>query len=169
MKTDFRLIKLAALALALGFSASSLAVEVGEQAPDFTLANIHQDQTELTLSSLRGKVVYIDFWASWCAPCLLSLPLYNDLYNRYRDQGLEIVGINIDNPIEDGLDFLLDTPLDFIIPADPDGETPAMYDVYGMPTSYLLDREGKVRLVHEGFRDGDIELIEAEIKSLLAE
>lgn len=169
MKTDFRLMKLAALSLALGFATPALAVEVGEQAPDFTLANIHQDQAELTLSSLRGKVVYVDFWASWCAPCLLSLPLYNELYNRYRDQGLEIVGINIDNPIEDGLDFLLDTPLDFIIPADPDGETPALYDVYGMPTSYLLDREGKVRLVHEGFRDGDIELIEAEIKSLLAE
>jgi len=109
----------------------------------------------------------VDFWASWCAPCLLSLPLYNDLYNKYRDQGLEIVGINIDNPIEDGLDFLLDTPLDFKIPSDPDGDTPTLYDVYGMPTSYLIDREGVVRLVHEGYRPGDIEKIEEEIKALL--
>ncbi len=94
---------------------------------------------------------------------------YRYLYNKDREQGLEIVGINIDNPVEDGLDFLLDTPLDFKIPADPDGETPTLYDVYGMPTSYLIDREGVIRLVHEGFRNGDIELIEQEIQSLLGQ
>ena len=158
---------LATVTLSLGLASTALAVEVGEQAPDFTLADINENQPEFTLSELRGKVVYLDFWASWCAPCLLSLPLYNDLYNKYRDQGLEIVGINIDNPIEDGLDFLLDTPLDFRIPADPDGETPSLYDVYGMPTSYLIDPDGVVRLVHEGFRNGDIEKIEEEIKALL--
>ncbi|MEZ5491479.1 MAG: TlpA disulfide reductase family protein [Gammaproteobacteria bacterium] len=158
---------LTAVTLGMGLPLSALAVEEGDLAPDFTLANIQEGQPDFTLSQLRGKVVYLDFWASWCAPCLLSLPLYNDLHNKYRDQGLEVVGINIDNPVEDGLDFLLDTPLDFIIPADPDGETPAQYDVYGMPTSYLIDREGVVRMVHEGFRNGDIELIEEEVKALL--
>lgn len=148
-------------------SSAALAVEVGEQAPDFTLADINEGQPSITLSEMRGKVVYVDFWASWCVPCLVSLPLYNDLYNKYRDQGFEIVGINIDNPIEDGLDFLLDTPLDFKIPSDPDGDTPTLYDVYGMPTSYLIDRQGVVRLVHEGFRDGDIEKIEEEIQAVL--
>jgi len=160
---------LATLILGFTFHSTLLAVEVGEQAPDFTLADIHENQPDFTLSALRGKIVYVDFWASWCAPCLLSLPLYNELYNKYRDQGVEIVGINIDNPVEDGQDFLLDTPLDFKIPSDPDGDTPALYDVYGMPTSYLIDREGVIRLVHEGFRDGDIDLIEEEIRKLLAQ
>ena len=167
----FRTIPGKTAAILLGFSLASMtqAVEVGDPAPDFTLPAIEDSGTEITLSDLRGKVVYVDFWASWCAPCLLSLPLYNDIYNKYSDQGLEVVGINIDNPIEDGLDFLLDTPLDFKIPADPDGETSTLYDVYGMPTSFLIDRDGVVRMVHEGFRNGDIELIDEEIRSLLAE
>lgn len=146
---------------------NALAVEVGDTAPDFTLPDIEEGKAEFTLSEMRGKVVYLDLWASWCAPCLKSLPLYNELHAKYQDQGLEIVGINIDNPIEDGLDFLLDTPLDFKIPADPDGKVPTLYDVFGMPTSYLIDEEGVVKMVHEGFRDGDLELIEEEIRSLL--
>ncbi len=145
----------------------ALAAESGETAPDFTLPDIEEGKAEFTLSNLRGKIVYLDFWASWCAPCLKSLPLYNELYAKYKDQGLEVVGINIDNPIEDGLDFLLDTPLDFKIPADPDGDISTLYEVYGMPTSYLIDADGVIQLVHEGFRDGDVELIEEEIRSLL--
>ncbi|MBL4819556.1 MAG: TlpA family protein disulfide reductase [Gammaproteobacteria bacterium] len=150
------------------FNFSVLAVEVGETAPDFTLKDIEAGKADFTLSDLRGKTVYLDFWASWCGPCLRSLPLYNELYSKYREKGLVVVGINIDNPIEDGLDFLLDNPLDFKIPSDPDGEVTALYEIYGMPTSYLIDAEGVVHLVHEGFRDGDLELIEKEIEALLA-
>lgn len=144
------------------------AVEEGELAPDFTLPSIHADQPAISLEGLRGKTVYVDFWASWCAPCLKSLPLYNAMYHKYKDQGFEIVAINVDNPIEDGLDFLLDTPLDFLIPADPDGATAELFEVIGMPTSYLIAPDGTVKLVHMGFRDGDIELIEEEITKLLA-
>ena len=158
---------LIALIASLFIIASLYAVEEGELAPDFTLADIEQGKPAFTLSDLRGKVVYLDFWASWCAPCLKSLPLYNELHAKYQSQGFEVVGINIDNPIEDGLDFLLDTPLDFKIPVDPDGEVPTLYDVFGMPTSYLIDREGVVRLVHMGFRDGDMEIIEEEIIDML--
>lgn len=146
----------------------AVAAEEGEQAPDFTLPSIHADQPAISLAGLRGKTVYVDFWASWCAPCLKSLPLYNTLYHKYKDQGLEIVAINVDNPIEDGLDFLLDTPLDFLIPADPDGTTSELFEVIGMPTSYLIAPDGTIKLVHMGFRDGDIELIEEEIAKLLA-
>ncbi|MEX0618890.1 MAG: TlpA disulfide reductase family protein [Pseudohongiellaceae bacterium] len=165
MKRTF-LTWLAGISLLLPVS-SALAVEEGEQAPDFTLPSIHSDGEAITLSKFRGKVVYVDFWASWCAPCLRSLPLYNELYSRYQEAGLEIIAVNIDNPIEDGQDFLIDTPLDFRIPSDIEGETPELYRVIGMPTSYLVDAEGTVRMVHVGFRDGDVEKIEAEIRDLL--
>jgi cytochrome c biogenesis protein CcmG/thiol:disulfide interchange protein DsbE len=112
--------------------------------------------------------VYVDFWASWCAPCLKSLPLYNEMYHKYKNQGFEIIAINVDNPVEDGLDFLIDTPLDFLIPSDPDGETAELFKVIGMPTSYLVTPKGKVELVHMGFRNGDMEIIEEAIEKVLA-
>jgi peroxiredoxin len=98
----------------------------------------------------------------------MSLPAYNEMYHKYKDQGLEIVAINIDNPIEDGLDFLLDTPLDFLIPADPEGDAAELFQVIGMPTSYLINADGEVELVHIGFRNGDMEIIEAAVQKALA-
>jgi len=148
-------------------SSSVWAVEEGDTAPIFDLPSIYADQPAISTASLEGKTVYVDFWASWCAPCLTSLPLYNDMYHKYKDQGLEIVAINVDNPIEDGLDFLLDTPLDFLIPADPDGEAAELFEVIGMPTSYLIEPDGTVKLVHMGFRSGDIEMIEEAIQDSL--
>ena len=148
-------------------STSAWAVEEGDQAPVFDLPSIYADHPAISTASLEGKTVYVDFWASWCAPCLSSLPLYNDMYHKYKDQGLEIVAINVDNPIEDGLDFLLDTPLDFLIPADPDGEAAELFEVIGMPTSYLIEPDGTVKLVHMGFRSGDIEMIEEAIQDSL--
>ena len=162
---------LAALIIAVLYSTLSntaFAVEEGELAPDFSLPSIYADQPAVSLKALRGKTVYVDFWASWCAPCLISLPQYNDMYHKYKDQGLEIIAISVDNPIEDGLDFLIDTPLDFLIPADPDGDIAELFQVFGMPTSYLIEPDGTVSLVHVGFRKGDIEIIEEAIQKSLA-
>ena len=155
-------------AVAAIFSSSALALEEGEKAPDFSLPSIYADRPAVSLNALQGKTVYVDFWASWCAPCLLSLPLYNEMYHKYKDQGLEVVAISVDNPIEDGLEFLLDTPLDFLIPADPDGDIAELFQVFGMPTSYLIEPDGTVSLVHMGFRKGDIEIIEEAIQKSLA-
>ena len=147
----------------------ALALEVGDTAPSLSLPSIFADQAAIDLDALRGKTVYVDFWASWCAPCLRSMPAYNELYNRLKGEDFEFVAINVDNPIEDGLDFLIDEPLDFLIPSDPDGEAAELFGVIGMPTSYLIDPEGTIRLVHMGFRDGDMEEIEAAIKELIAD
>ncbi len=157
---------IALLAMILGSSA--LAVEEGEQLPSFSLANIYPGQPTISSAGLAGKTLYIDFWASWCAPCLTSLPLYNEMYHKYKDQGLEIIAINVDNPIEDGLDFLEDTPLDFLIPSDPEGDAAEMFGVIGMPSSYLVGPDGEVKLVHMGFRSGDMDIIEAAVQSALA-
>ena len=147
----------------------SLALEEGDKIPEFDIASIYENQPNISLKDLEGKTLFIDFWASWCAPCITSLPLYNEIYDKYQDQGLEVIAVNVDNPIEDGLDFLLDTPLDFLIPQDPEGDVSEMFGVIGMPSSYLVSPDGSVRLVHMGFRNGDIDIIEEEIQKVLAE
>ena len=164
----YTMIKKFFLAIGLGAVSSGLvglvhAVEEGDPAPNFSLPSIYADRPPVSLSNMPGKTVYVDFWASWCAPCLTSLPLYNELYDKYRDQGLEVVAINVDNPVEDGLDFLMDTPLDFLVPSDPEGEMATQFNVIGMPSSYLIGPDGKVKLVHMGFRPTDMETIEAAI------
>ena len=156
------------ITLVLTYSAS-LALEEGDLIPEFDIASIYEDQPNISLKNLEGKTLFIDFWASWCAPCITSLPLYNEIYDKYQDQGLEVIAVNVDNPIEDGLDFLLDTPLDFLIPQDPEGDVSEMFGVIGMPSSYLVSPDGNVRLVHMGFRNGDIDSIEEEIQKVLAE
>ena len=148
---------------------ASMALEEGDKIPEFDIASIYENQPNISLKDLEGKTLFIDFWASWCAPCITSLPLYNEIYDKYRDQGLEVIAVNVDNPIEDGLDFLLDTPLDFLIPQDPEGDVSEMFGVIGMPSSYLVSPDGNVRLVHMGFRNGDIDIIEEEIQKVLAE
>ncbi len=161
------------LACTLTFSAFSapavMALEQGEQAPDFTLPDIQEGKADITLSSLRGKTVYVDFWASWCTPCLRSMPLINELYAKYRERGFEVVAINVDDPVDDGREFLLDTPLDYLIAADTESSVLEQYGVIGMPTSYLIDPQGVVRLVHMGFKDKDIEIIEKELTQVLDE
>ena len=167
MSVKHRLQFLSAIALTT-LCTAALGVEEGELAPDFNLPSIYADQPPISLEGLAGKTIFVDFWASWCAPCLMSLPLYNEMYHKYKDQGLEVVAITVDNPIEDGLDFLLDTPLDFLIPADPEGDAAELFQVIGMPTSYLINAAGEVELVHMGFRSGDMEIIEAAIEKALA-
>lgn len=150
---------------------TALATEEGAQAPDFTLPGVRENEAAVTLSDLRGEIVYVDFWASWCAPCLRSLPEVNTLYERYKDQGFSVVAITIDDPVEDALDFLLDleTPLAYNVVLDQTAEIMDQYAVVGMPTSFLIDREGVVRMVHKGFRDGDTALLEQKLTALLAE
>ncbi|HBX99009.1 MAG TPA: redoxin [Gammaproteobacteria bacterium] len=161
------LLRIISAVIVFTISASALSVEEGELAPHFNLPSIYPDKPSISLQELAGKTVYIDFWASWCAPCLISLPLYNDMYHRYKDQGLEVLAISVDNPVEEGLEFLEDTPLDFLIPSDPEGETAELFQVIGMPTSYLISPDGEVKLVHMGFRNGDMDIIEAAVKEVL--
>ena len=161
------LIWITVVPVALAEKAASGSFPVSEMMAPNALPDIAEGKPPITLSALRGKTVYVDFWASWCAPCLRSMPLINELYAKYREQGFEVIAINVDDPVEDGREFLLDTPLDYLIAADPKGEMLGAYAVRGMPTSFLIDRDGVVRLVHMGFRDNDIVLIEDAVRSLL--
>jgi thiol-disulfide isomerase/thioredoxin len=159
-------------ALALLFSVNTQALEVGEMAPVFALPGLRaQDGATVDLTKYRGKVVYVDFWASWCAPCVVSTPLLNELRQELVKAGqpFEVVAVNVDKDKEDGIDFLLDEPVEYIAASDPDGKAPAAYQVKSMPTAFLLDKTGKIRLIHTGFKPADIDTIAEEVKKLLAE
>ncbi len=136
-----------ALAFLLGLPA--VAVEVGQAAPEFEMPG---RAGPIRLSDFKGKTVYLDFWASWCGPCKQSFPWMNEMQSRYGAKGLRIVGLNVDQKAEDAKNFLKETPASFDIAFDQAGKTPRAYAVKGMPTSVLIGPDGKVLLVHSGFR-----------------
>lgn len=117
-------------------------------------------------AKLKGKVVIVDFWASWCEPCKVELPALNALYKKYKGQGLEVVGVNVDDDIKDAKTFLKDHGVSFPLGYDKGKKTVESLEVTTMPTSFVLSN-GKVIKIHSGFREGDQTKIENEIKSLL--
>ncbi|MEX2365273.1 MAG: TlpA disulfide reductase family protein [Pseudohongiellaceae bacterium] len=162
--------RLLTILLMLSAGTPALSAQVGEPAPDFALPGLYSSASS-TLGDYRGKIIYLDFWASWCPPCLVSIPLLNELRNKYAARGadFEIVAVNVDTDPEDGRDFLLDNPVDYVVLSDPEGTVPGQYEIRGMPSSFLIDSEGRIRLAHEGFKRSDIEMIEARLVELLEE
>lgn len=140
----------------------ALALEAGQVAPAFSLAG--GGNGTVSLVGLRGKVVYVDFWASWCVPCKQSFPWLDSLQQRYGRQGLVIVGVNLDQQRSEADRFLARWPVGFTIAFDPAGDTAKSFGVSAMPSSYLVDRQGRVQLVHRGFRDSDKMALESEIR-----
>ena len=121
------------------------------------------------LDTLQGKVVLVDFWASWCAPCLHSFPWMNELQKKHAGDGLVIVAVNLDQDRALADDFLKKVPAQFRVEYDPAGNIARQFDVQAMPTSFLLDRSGKIRIRHAGFREKQREGREQEIAGLLKE
>ncbi len=153
------------LLLALNAS-SAFALGVGDTAPNFKLPRLERSG-DIQLKSYRGKVVYVDFWASWCGPCRLSLPVLNTLRKQYHQQGFEVIAINLDEEKEDAMAFLKEFPVAYPTARDKEGTTPEKYGLQGMPTAYLIDQKGKVSLIHEGFKKSDSEELSAYIATLL--
>jgi thiol-disulfide isomerase/thioredoxin len=107
---------------------------------------------EFDLRDFRGKVVVLDFWASWCVPCRRSFPWMNSMQEKYADDGLVIIGVNLDAQDADAQAFLAETPADFLIISDPEGTLAREHDVIAMPTSYIFDRDGNLVTRHLGFK-----------------
>ena len=122
---------------------------------------------QFDLAQLRGKIVYLDFWASWCVPCKRSFPWMNQLQQRFAAQGLQVVAINVDVRVQDVEVFLKHHPARFIIALDPEAKTPAAYKIKGMPTSVLIDKSGQILWQHTGFVDADKTILEAKIEQAL--
>lgn len=122
----------------------------------------------LDLASYKGKVVYLDFWASWCGPCRRSFPWMNAMERKYAPQGLVIVSVNVDEQRSDADAFLKANPADFPVIFDPDGKLAEAYKLVGMPSSFIIGRDGQVVKAHQGFFEDSPEKYEAELQALLA-
>jgi len=133
-------------------------------APDFRLEGF---AGEVGLGEYRGKVVYLDFWASWCGPCKQSFPWMEQLQAKYASQGLRVVVVNVDKRREDAMKFLQYKKPDLIVAFDAQGITPRAYAVKAMPTSVLIGRDGKVLSVHRGFRPEDTDALERQVQLAL--
>ena len=145
-------------------------VQVGQSAPPISLPLLATDNAEvLTLYSLRGKVVYLDFWASWCGPCRVSFPQLEELRQELGPRGFEVLAVNVDEFEPDALRFLEEVSVSYPVVRDGAGDTPATYGILGMPTGYLIDRSGTVRLVHQGYRKSDGAALREDIIELLGE
>ncbi len=155
-------------ALALSAWGAAGAVEVGERAPDFRLAQLGKD-ARVGLADARGKVVFVDFWASWCSPCREAMPQYEKLYASLPHDGFAILAINVDETRADAEKFLAAHPVSYPIALDPAGEVPKAYGLIGMPTSYLIDRNGVVRWRGQGFKAADIDVLRRQIDQLTKE
>lgn len=140
------------------------AIQPGDKAPQFALKG---SKERVSLSALTGKVVYVDFWASWCSPCRQSFPWMSEIQKRYGPNGFKVVAINLDQASADAEAFLAKTPAEFTTVFDPQGDVPTLYGVETMPSSFLLDRSGKVVATHKGFSESDKEGLEKQIEALL--
>ena len=129
----------------------------------------HEDLATLDLRAYHGKVVYLDFWASWCTPCRRSFPWLDAMQRKHGDAGLVVIAVNVDTERKLASDFLREVPVGFRIAYDPKGELAAQWQLLGMPSSFMIDRSGKVRSRHESFRSDQTAGLEAQLIALLQE
>ena len=144
------------------------ATDVGQPAPEFTLPTLQQDQPT-ALKQFAGKVIYLDFWASWCAPCRTSFPLLNKMHEKLKAQGFEVVAINLDEDKAAAEKFLKEFPVSFTVLRDAKGEWADKFVVESMPTSFIIDKQGVVQNIHHGFASDDIKELEEKVTKLLAQ
>jgi len=149
-------------------AAPALALGVGDVAPSFREKSL-DGGGEVSLGEHRGKVVLLDFWASWCAPCLESMPQFEALRKELPSDRFQLIGVNVDHEPEKAKKLLAKRPIGYPTASDPQGALPTRFGLETMPTAFLIDRDGVIRYVHRGFRKGDIEVLRERIDALLAE
>ena len=163
--------------IGLGFATSNAQAERGSHMtldeplpqPVWELPLIANGEGTVTDSTYLGRVTYVDFWASWCGPCRLSLPALNRLSKEFNAADFGVVAISVDYVDEDALDFLKRYPVDYPVAIDKTGDSGRDFAVAGMPSGYLIGRDGLIREVHVGFRKGDEALLRKQIQSLIAD
>jgi cytochrome c biogenesis protein CcmG, thiol:disulfide interchange protein DsbE len=168
MKNAWRIAAAGVLAAVTGAVLSAAGVpSAGRLAPDIRLRD--GEGKVVALSSLRGKVVIVDFWASWCAPCRQSFPALTELQDLYGPRGLEVIAVNVDQQRRDADSFLAGRPRSLTVVFDQQGSTPKAFEVQGMPSSFVIGRDGTIRYTHVGFSDKVLEAYRREVSELLSE
>ncbi len=161
MKAKFHSIVRLVLITVMTFTPASFATQ--KKAPDFVI----KDQQRL--SDLTGKVVYVDFWASWCGPCRKSFPWMNKINKQYNNDDFVVISVNLDQDIKAAKKFLVKYPAKFSVTYNPDGDIAEDYKVRGMPSSYLIDRNGNIAATHVGFFNKKIAGYEQQIEQLISQ
>ncbi|MCG8553746.1 MAG: TlpA family protein disulfide reductase [Proteobacteria bacterium] len=156
----------ATLAALVGFGhAGAQALGPGELAPNAQFTDL--SGRSFKLSTLRGKVVVIDFWASWCAPCRREMPFLEQLYRRYSGKGLVVVGVSVDKQRRHIDEFLRQVKVSFPIVHDKRHRIAKTYKPPKMPSTFVVGRQGYVRFVHAGYHQRDVPVLERQIRTLL--
>ena len=158
-------IRVAALGSALALS--SLVGASASIAPSFTLPSRSGDT--VSLETLKGKVVMLNFWASWCGPCRQEMPLLDQMHKRYSSLGFTLIGVNVEANTKDAERWLSETPVSFPVLFDKDSKVSKLYDVNAMPSTVFIDRKGNVRYLHRGYKPGDESEYLNQIRALLKE
>lgn len=143
------------------------AKELSGPAKDFTLPN--KAGGNLRLADLRGEVVMINFWASWCGPCRQEMPLLENMYHQYKDLGFTILGVNVDHDPALADKLLRDIKVSFPVLLDAKNDISKLYDIDAMPSTVMVDRSGNMRFLHRGFKPGYEKQYEDQIKLLVRE
>ena len=154
--------------VALVFSTGSFASNKSKgKAPDFTLKSY--TGVNVKLSELRGDVILLNFWASWCGPCRQEMPLLNDLHKKYKKLGFSVVGVNVEENSRKAKQIVKDVGIKFPILFDTENKVSGLYDVSAMPSTVLIDRSGNMRYLHKGYKPGDMSAYKKWVKKLIRE
>jgi peroxiredoxin len=156
----------AAVASSLGLPAQAR-IAPSAPAPDFTLKSL--DGPNLRLKEQRGKVVLVNFWATWCAPCREEMPQLNKLFDKYRASGFTLLGVNVDEDSRNAAGIASQLGVKFPVLLDSDKAVSKLYELSAMPSTVLIDRDGKLRFSHRGYRPGYELEYDKQIRNLLKE
>lgn len=156
-----------AVLVSISCALSATASELSGPAPDFTLAS--NQGKNMRLAEMRGDVVMINFWASWCGPCRQEMPILEELYSRYSRAGFTILGVNVEPDPADADKILKDIKVSFPVLYDTESKVSQLYNVEAMPSTVLVDRDGNMRYLHRGYKPGYEDAYREQIKELIRE